>query len=54
MVVNCLPHPPGLHSFAAALRTSDKVEGFGPEGLDGDAAGNQIHPGRWCFLQGQF
>ena len=35
MVVNCLPPPPGsLHSFAAALRTSAKVEGFGPEGLE--------------------
>ena len=30
----CPPPPGSLHSFAAALRTSAKVEGFGPEGLE--------------------
>ena len=33
MVVHCLPPPGSLQSFAAALRTSAKVAGFGPEGL---------------------
>ena len=52
MVVNCLPPPPGsLHSFAAALRTSAKVEGFGPEGLEMP----QLTKSKSFFvLQGQF
>ena len=52
MVVNCLPPPPGsLHSFAAALRTSAKVEGFGPEGLE---MPQLTKSKRFFLLQGQF